>query len=454
MKSSELISIREPGAGREKETNQEKKEKLSIPEKIARAFTRQRYPLTEQGLELQRQVQEAIDNNDIARIEELQDQLPTVENPHLELYEDFELDDEQLQLYLKEHLANIQITKGCTHKCEFCAAGASDKVEFMPFPAVLKIMEYRLNNPSEKEQVLNDLFNEIQEKTGIDYSQERVGYGAVTYDEANYEGIMEQVAEILFNHIAYEQIKNLQKETNQEKKNYWYYRKINDTLIRMFHRAQPSPLLYYDSDPFDYQDKNFLHEDGRPANLADVIRIFYRNNKLIGGITTAGWSETNKVSQKAAEEIRKMYEENEKIFSANVNNFRISVNNTERVARRNYQDYVEMIKNVLTSLRGIPKKILMYQEENNTEFLIQVIDPLKKFIEENDFGLVVVESPKISSYSPDGGEDQEDHDVMACMPGYHIHPDGTIALQDFACDIRTHKGARPEDTGVKLFDHT
>src|SRR3989339_839278 len=54
--------------------------------KLARAYIRQKYPLTGRGMELQNQTKDALCQNDLARLDQFaQYCLPTVEEPKLEL---------------------------------------------------------------------------------------------------------------------------------------------------------------------------------------------------------------------------------------------------------------------------------------------------------------------------------------------------------------------------------
>jgi hypothetical protein len=57
---------------------------------IARAFVRQTFPLTNEGKLLREKVSHALASNDISWLRRNMPQLPTVENPHPELFSDLD----------------------------------------------------------------------------------------------------------------------------------------------------------------------------------------------------------------------------------------------------------------------------------------------------------------------------------------------------------------------------
>ena len=114
-------------------------DKTSIEFRIASAFLRQRYPLSEKGKELRERVSYEIQHGSLSS--GLVEQLPTVENPRLELFADFDLTPKQEKAIFGWDLSCIQTHKGCTHQCGICYNAAGKRLEIMPFIAIAKIAQ-------------------------------------------------------------------------------------------------------------------------------------------------------------------------------------------------------------------------------------------------------------------------------------------------------------------------
>jgi hypothetical protein len=420
----------------------EGKESESAHEKIAKAFLKQRYPLTEEGLTLRREVEKTLASGDRARIEMLRDRLPTVEKPHLELFRDLEIPKEREEELFGRDLANVQVTKGCRHKCTFCAAGAASKVEVMPFPAVLKVAEKKRERDRLVEEAWQRWVKLIKDKTGFDLE--------------NWTGsfLVNEVCEKEFpsfpgaDLIAVEEFDEMTFPASRSR------------LLQQIEN-------YYDSDPFDYRDAAFLHDDGAPADYGDVCVSLASRPRPIH-ITTAGWPLNDHVAQRAAEKIVALGKKDERLLLEP----RISVNRYEATARRDLKRYLADMENVIQTLTEIKPEVLLFYEKNDLkdkEFITKVVKPIQKRALEDrrvmpprkaHGGQVAVSL--FSGPMMDEPMREDHHDVMACMPGIHIWPDGTVARQageiwipDKSGSSAKHKaiptGSRPTPTGDNIF---
>src|SRR3989344_2247641 len=136
-------------------------------EKIARSFLRNNYPLSEEGKSLRMRVETALESKDSGMLTELKTELPTVESPHLQLFSDLETTPDEDTKYFGRLLTDIQVTKGCSHKCDFCAAGAAASVQQMPYAGILKIAEKVKDEEttlmSQEKRLVEDFRNNITE---------------------------------------------------------------------------------------------------------------------------------------------------------------------------------------------------------------------------------------------------------------------------------------------------
>lgn len=454
------------------------KEKTEIPVVLAQAYLKQKYPLTAEGEKLRDKVREALSEKNIARLEQLAELLPTVENPHLDLFQDLNIKDEETHIF-GENLANIQITKGCRHQCDFCAANANKKVQTMPYAAILKIAErkhrqedHELTELMEIENNLDVKWEEwrnfVQGETGVDidspdlsswdlfHAQEKLYDKVKAYpDKPDDNSFYPDYTRILTHYPFAYLHGNGWLEPCFKKKKIAEIINYKKNFIYSIHN-------YFDSDAFDYRDHTFLHKDGTPADYGDIVRLLATEKRPVH-ITTAGWPLNDKVAQRAAEKIVALHKENPKLLI----NPRISVAETNRMmGRKGNTAYLDAIKNVIGTLIEIDPEILTFYEKNMVEgyyFQKQVIDPLRLFHLQiyrgspND-AKKRFKKPKISYFSGRHIENQQpeekDHDVTACMPGYHIWPDGTVAEQKILFDRnnKLKRGTGSVPTGIKIYE--
>lgn len=105
--------------------------------KIASAFLRQRYPLSEEGLDLSLRVKEALLKGELPK--SLIEELPTVEHLHSRLFRSVLLTDKQSSRVLSRNLKTVQITEGCSHQCEHCFLAAGKRLHITPFAAIVQV---------------------------------------------------------------------------------------------------------------------------------------------------------------------------------------------------------------------------------------------------------------------------------------------------------------------------
>ena len=414
---------------------------------IKEKFLKISYPLSEEGEVFKKEVEAGT-----ARVEDI----PTVENPRPELFKGLELSEQKLAEIFGEELSNIQVTKGCRHKCTFCAAGAVETVQTMPYPAIVKSAEQKQKAEEKMKQVAEDYFKALEEGTGYSIEEIRnIRNGKVGFtEETNL--ISKKCAEIFAEHPFLE-----------------VYRKLKPQAVVSFEKTvkdfgQPSTASfldavpvdykdlhfgsifgkvtnYYDSDPFDYKDKNFLHEDGSPADFGDVARLLATPIRPLH-VTTAGWSATDKVAQSAAEKFAAM--------DVNcIEDTRLSVNQYEVRARKDFDTYLEDTKNSIRTLARLGLQVILFDNTQDPKWT-ELLEKIKAYTEE--FDLVYHTRARLSFYSgpmKSGVSEDDHHDVMACMPGYHIWPDGTIGKQARSETDRfvAPRGSRPSPIDLKLW---
>lgn len=405
--------------------------------KIAQAFLRIKYPLSEQGVLLRDKIKQKIEKGE--NIEPIITDLPTVENPRPELFADFTVSPEIIDKIMAD-LACIQTSKGCSHKCTFCAAGAAGKVTMMPFPAILKMAEIKRQQAEKIETLWQDWVEIVKKETDglllLDNEEDTKEKEKVGSSDFRFKRL--KLKEIYKNH-------GLAKFFPPSDVFFWG---------APLYKVRRSITNYYDSDPFDYRDGTFLHSDGTPADYGDAVKLLANQIYPIY-ITTAGWNLDNKLAKKAALKIVGM---DRRLLS----NVRISVNPYEQLALRDIDSYGKSMIDVIETLRPVNPEILLYDAED-FKYTTLVDIPIEK-----QFTDLQISRPIVSSYSGhvEDPEHKEDPDVMSCMPGYFLEPkiiNGTINIiisyqkktipdeDPFGRTFSAPKGSRPTPTGEKLW---
>ena len=420
-------------------------------EKRAKAYLAQRYPLTSEGKTLRGEVVKALGYSDTKRVKELGIYLPTVENPQLHLFKDLECTPEQEEQLFGWDLANVQCTAGCTHDCLQCSTPPAEKMEIMPYAAVLKISEKMREQEAKKDDLWASWTELIRNGTGIDLEEveRQCASRGISYP---FAGFLEKYYPTLIPFVKSEYTKHPIKYTLNPSTN------VDYLLVK---RAVLRKVItnYYNNDVFDYADKTFPHEDGTPADYGDVFAACASDARPVH-VTTAGWSRKNKPAKRAADKVMAACRNNPHLKDM----IRISVSSGERRVCGNPDDYREDMKEVIktlmqTSTSGLRDNIIFYSDPKDPpkkEYLQKVAWPLEAFIVSHHMPIVIT-STDISHFSGrQAREDSKgDHDGAACMPGIHVWPDGTIAYQAYTFNgharMEVKKGERPRPTGAKIY---
>lgn len=425
-------------------------------------FLRQKFPLSEEGKNFFEKIKRAFENKDVQSLQDFASQVPTVENPRPELFAELSLSPAQEEEFLGRELANIQITKGCSHGCSFCAISADNGVEAMPFPAIVKLASVETEYDIEAKTDFDNWVEAVQQDTGIDV-MEFQKFDVSLRGRVNSEQ-MRKILDLYKKHLnKYLPSTHFVNESMILSGGAASYIEIPNILQFLVNKTffYHAITNYYDSDPFDYRDVFFPHEDGTPADFGDVCKVLASKGRPIH-ITTAGWRQNNKVAQRAAYKIVELYKQNPSVLSLP----RISINPTHKLAQKDLVEYVAMMKNVIFSLRDIHPMILVFEETNKeSEYQKVVIEEIERFIKEEIDPLfnkqrLEIRKQAVSNFSGRARDYEDalvDNDVMACMPGYHILPDGTVLKQGSSPKKSyfygsVEKGSRPQKVeGVKAF---
>lgn len=112
---------------------------IEIAKKLANAFLRQRFPLSEEGKDLRAQIIEMKKRGDLSSF--LVKEFPTVENPRPELFRELVLPKEKWLDVFGANLVSMQVGDGCSHQCRQCLFAAKEQIEITPFMALFKMGE-------------------------------------------------------------------------------------------------------------------------------------------------------------------------------------------------------------------------------------------------------------------------------------------------------------------------
>lgn len=454
--------------------------------RIAMGFLHQKYPLTEAGLALQSQIRDLIAADDFDGLKQLEEELPTVENPHPELFGELLLDDDRkVDLFAVGELGRILVSKGCYHNCAHCFLDSNPRVKVMPFAAVLKIGESVKKVEADGVALIPDWLGELKELIGEEFPDYREALYKFKYHligQTEFVNHCELVWKILCNKFgsaekAAKGVLAMYLEHPISK----YFPPPDDYLedpdfndadygdYTMYFFNDDFPKLrnrhvihYFDSEVFNYRDPNFRHQDGTSADYADVFMALSSELRPTH-ITTAGWFLNDTVAQRAAQKLVGHLSSN----SQELTSISISVSPYERVARQDFDRYLEMMRNVILTLTPLRPKIYFEVDSRmdpkvDEEYREKVLDPLREMIDEineeilegQSWGkLNIYENMQISYFSGRMQDDdyQSDHDVGGRIDSEIISPviinyDGSVSLDNYK-----QKGDLPEETGIKIY---
>lgn len=468
---------------------------LSPEFRIAKAFLYQKYPLSEKGERLREAVAEIVqglkrnpaDKACLEKLHGLKSSLPTVENPSLDLFAGFEVADDESRQFFGPDLANVQVTKGCRHRCEHCAAGAEKEVKMMPFAAVLLITR-GIRRAAEKarelrEEAAHDCralardpdFAALGERLRRLASESAVEASDKTFASALKKDFLNRLAvfEWSIDHLwgiydSYRldpEMEQVDRGLGQELDKLFAALGERPTFRRLgvlyggaeigkvLKRAIQNPgrhhvTNYYDSDPFDYRDTTFPHEDGTPADYGDVVRAFADAGVAVE-ITTAGWPADDKVAQRAAVKIATLPRD----F---LHRTRLSLHPYETgTSKGDPSVYRRDMENAIGTLAPIRPQLVFLNPEYSPrrQAYAETLSHLRRVAKNKGFAFSE-QTYGVSRFSgrlaPESGNDGNYQDVMACLPGYHIWPDGSLHKQSAEKGF-VEQGSRPRPLGKRLY---
>ena len=336
----------------------------SLPIKLARAYIRQKYPLTETGMELQDRTIAALRLNDLAILDQLaQYCLPTVEEPRLELFEPLNIPSELKPILFGCDLNTIQTHQGCTWQCTHCAFSTPNKIDTMPYPAVLQIGQKKASFEDSLQNGKLDWLYSVHVKSNI------TTYNMYNPSEADIARMKAGGAAQLY-------------LTNPLSK------LIPPEAFEMGFPVENSDfeldpvLTYYDSEPLEYADLNFFHHDGRPANFGDVWKAIATTSRTVS-ITTAGWRSGN---INAIDSIATLNEMKNKIGAPPII-FRLSVNQFHPIARESYSSYLLFLQRIYETIKSLDPQfsiIVPKDDMYDANFVRMVVEPFQKYVVENE----------------------------------------------------------------------
>lgn len=431
---------------------------------IASAFLRQRYPLSELGMELKEEVQALFATGKIP-IKYL-DILPTVENPRLELFADFNLSPEEEREVFGWRLSTIQTHKGCTHQCTFCYKNAGRRLIMMPFAAVAKIAKKKRE------------FEKRAAKEWLDWEEHLRESGIIDLRKFWLPDFLK--------HVKRDEITTLAKMILQE----WELFSPKVMRVQPFLESMPAKALrkhflscvpinygsihrqvfnYEDNDPLDYRDVLFLHRDGTPADYGDVFQLMSIALRPIT-VTTAGWFSEDRVACRAIRKVIKICEETPELNSGM---HRISVSLYERHAIADLDSYLDEIERMIREAAPLRPLVNLYYDKGDIKhhyFMSKLGDSIDSLLR-NDLG--IKDKVMITPISFRCGravelrheDDYEMWDPDGNIDGMHIRPDGQVYRKpDMEWRRRKNKkgntqhlllapeGSVPGPTGMRLFN--
>lgn len=431
----------------------------AIAFKVANAFLRQRYPLTECGQELRNEIQALVTAGRMPVV--YLDLLPTVENPRPELFKSFNLPMAELSKILGWGLQVVQTSKGCTHHCKHCFLDSSRQVSMMPYPALFKIAQVKRAIDEFAVMSHREMKRALIDKGAIadDFDIEKFFDGASIEDLNQLTTLANEDwkgrCEIAWPHsLPEDKISVVSKD--------WFIQCCalsRNSLMRII-------LHYADNDPLDYRDYTFLHRDGTPADYGDVFQLFATQIRSVE-ITTAGWYPEDKVASRAVSKIIEYCQGKEGLLRY----LRISVSAYERTAVDDFEAYYLNIKRMLKVLAPLSPGVAIYYDlegKMRKEDADSLGLELEKYMQEILPTKPQIECEQISRISGRSaqmlGQDPNDHDPYDAVGGYVISPNGEVLhkpdlvwVKQDKVDVREYnlvspRGSIPEPTGLRLYD--
>lgn len=441
-----------------------KKSTEEIAYLIARAFLHQRYPLSELGMELKKEAQSFLAAGSIPA--KYVDILPTVENPRLELFADFDLTPEQEVEVFGWGLSCVQSHKGCTHQCKQCYRDAACRLEMTPFAAIAKIAEKKWKYEKLGCQEWKDWEEHLRKAKIVDFKKFRVRKFVNTARKNELIGFFNLLLaewekfprKVLKLRVPFEESLPL----NALRGRYLHFVPINlGSIINCVSN-------YEDNDPLEYRDFRFLHQDGTPADYGDVFRLMSTCIRPVT-VTTAGWFSEDKIACRAMKKVVEICAENHLVDSKR---HRISVSTGERHFRKDSRLYVSEIERMISEAASLNPLVNLYYDKGDDEDrrIVEMMAILFSGLMEKKLGiksnilLTPISFRTGRAVELRKGDDYENWDPDANIDGIHIRVNGEVKKKpDFEWGSRRNKEGKlyyfprtpedsvPEPTGMRLY---
>ncbi|MEI8143376.1 MAG: hypothetical protein WCG48_02015 [Candidatus Berkelbacteria bacterium] len=432
-------------------------------------FLRRTVPFSKAGEAIRARVENAIADGSDDLITEIAKELPTVENPRLDLFDDVHLTDHEKEVVFGyQNLSCVQITKGCSHQCEMCDR-VDQPLTSMPLVMIGKIGEEIEKSKIPVEKVWDDWSTHIENITGTNLNKIDLNWFKEQVDKGFTEDAILLIRTIEKEFSGQEISKYFDQpegkvppvpiDRNDPRRTFQFLRHYYPLSPYTFRRELN---IFNDSDPFDWRDTSLRHENGQIADLGDAFRMIATPLRPVF-ISTAGWQEGDQLGPIAAKKIVELCNEQPYLLS----DIRISISPSEGLARKDLNQYREHMKNVILAFQGLPLNIVFRLDEDGSpehrEFEELVRAPLIKYVnelkltsgmdEQHQAYYYRVQTGSVSHWKEhdDNPKYEEDADPGACMGGVHIWPDGGVAIQKGSHHKRPDKGSRPQRTELELY---
>lgn len=441
--------------------------------KIARAFTKQTFPLTEEGESLKREVISVLEREDIAWLRRNMPQLPIVENPHPELFSELDFGHLGESEVMGHKLSVIQTHQGCYHNCVgFCSAGATGRITSkMPFMAYVKLARCKFRYDRRYAHICKNWYHHMH-KMGLvpknESALEKKIKSMKTVGE--FLDFIIQVTRLSDIHPIADHLRLWQVNDEMEIADipWWFVFKEHKRFLPVFfHSLQMEILTFRDNDPVHYYDPFFLSEDGSPADFGDAFRMVDTYVRPVF-VSTSGWNSADIIAEQATRKVVDAMKGDKS--SAGL---RLSIKRYVSLCRTDPVEYLSNLKRILKVLWPLVETDILQLaffhdprikgDKHWAEEIRKEIDDYAK----REFGQSIAGFSKYSAvsrrrglaYDPQYSEEDWDPDDKW---GYEIRPDGSVTWRDESVlvgketrgkiDYRFESPmAEPIITGVKLW---
>lgn len=433
---------------------------LQIATDRCRNFLKQETPLSEEGKKMEVLVSAALDEDSSDRIAAIAEDLPTVEDAKLKLFEPFHLDKEKRELaFGHQNLASVHITEGCTHQCEMC--DNPDPLTMMDGVNVAQIGQEIKEAEVPVEQAWQNWTQDIERLSGVNLNEVNVTLIRDLENTDNLEKLQHLIDVIQQTFTAhpiskyFEQPDQVPRITIDPSNPHEAMKLLNIFYPFVFHRYARELYPVYQGDPFDWRSKTLRHKDGEPADFGDAFKMLSHPLRPIF-ISTAGYPENDPLGPVASKKIVEAVRENAYLLKGHP---RISISPTDQLARKDLGRYRDHMIKVIDDMCELPLNIVFRYEQNGSQlqkdFEEMVRTPIIAHVDELRLGLE--ERMRKDYYGVQTGgishwpQNPEDTDSGACIGGIHISTNLEVFRQAGSHKSRPEKGSRPKPIGLNLY---